>query len=106
MIDVSGRKLRFGVAAVAAALLVSGLAAPPVASAQRGPADAAGLAPAQRSRVSLQQAITIATRRIKGRVVRADTIMLNGRPVHEILIIRDDGLVRTIRVDAETGAVL
>lgn len=70
------------------------------------PRDGAGLLPVQRSRLSLQQAIEIATERVNGRVVRADTVMLDGRAVHEILIIRDDGLVRTVHVDAETGDVL
>lgn len=70
------------------------------------PGDAAGLLPVQRARVSLQQAIAIATERVSGRVVRADTVNREGRVVHEVLIIQDDGLVRTVRVDAETGNVL
>jgi uncharacterized protein (TIGR02266 family) len=44
--------------------------------------------------------------RVQGRVVRAETVNQGGRRVHEIRILGDDGRVRTVRVDAETGAVL
>ncbi len=56
--------------------------------------------------VSLQQAIAIASERVAGRVVRADTVVREGRRVHEIRIINDDNLVRTILVDAQSGSVL
>ena len=63
--------------------------------------------PAQRGGgVSLAQAQAIATSRFQGRVVRAETVNQGGRMVHEIRILGDDGRVRTVRVDAETGAVL
>lgn len=89
------------------AILAAANGAPAVAQPGALPGDAAGLLPAQRVRgVSLQQAIAIATDRVSGRVVRADTINREGRVVHEILIINDDGLVRTVHVDAATGNVL
>jgi len=62
--------------------------------------------PAQRGGVSLAQATAIATSRFQGRVVRAETVNQGGRVVHEIRILGDDGRVRTVRVDAETGAVI
>lgn len=56
---------------------------------------------AQRGGVSLDEAIEIAKRRQSGRVVRAVTIMRNGRRVHEVRILGDDGRVRTVYIDAE-----
>lgn len=53
--------------------------------------------------MSLQQAIQIAQSRYQGRVVRADTMMRNGRVVHEIRILGDDGRVRTVQIDAQSG---
>ena len=71
------------------------------------PGDAAGFLPSQQGAVTLQQAIAIALERLDGgRVVRAETVRLNGLRVHEILIIRDDGLVRTVHVDPASGRVL
>ncbi len=57
----------------------------------------------QQGGVSLQQAIEIATRRHGGRVVSARTVTRNGRTVHEIRLHAEDGRVRTVRIDAETG---
>ncbi len=70
------------------------------------PGDGAEFVQVQDGGVSLQQAIEIASERVRGRVVRADTVNRDGRSIHEILIIRDDGLVRTVLVDPVTGAVL
>lgn len=53
--------------------------------------------------LSLQQAIRIAESRYQGRVVRADTTVRNGRVVHEIRILGDDGRVRTVQIDAQGG---
>jgi uncharacterized membrane protein YkoI len=61
---------------------------------------------AQRGSVSLSQATALAQRRYRGRVVRAETVMRGGRTVHEIRILGEDGRVRTVRIDAETGAFL
>lgn len=60
--------------------------------------------PAQRSNgISLQQAVEMALRQHQGRVVRAETISRNGRLVHEIRILGDDGRVRTVHIDAQSG---
>ncbi|HSC16859.1 MAG TPA: PepSY domain-containing protein [Gammaproteobacteria bacterium] len=65
------------------------------------------LAPAQRGGgVSLQQATAMAQMRYQGRVVRAETVQMGDRVVHEIRILGDDGRVRTVRIDAQTGAFL
>jgi len=59
--------------------------------------------PAQRGGgVSLAQATAMATSRFPGRVVRAETVGM----VHEIRILGEDGRVRTVRIDAQTGAFL
>jgi len=60
---------------------------------------------AQRGSVSLNQAVAIAQRRHPGRVVRAETTTRNGRTVHEIRILGDDGSVVTVRIDAASGEV-
>lgn len=59
---------------------------------------------AQRGRISLQEAVRMATQRYDGRVVRASTSDRGGRTVHEIRILLADGnRVVTVRVDADTG---
>lgn len=64
-----------------------------------------GLYAAQQG-VSLAQATQIALRQFPGRVVRAETVMRGGRREHTIRILGTDGRVRTVRVDARTGAIL
>lgn len=44
--------------------------------------------------------------RYPGRVVRAETVQMGDRLVHEIRILGDDGRVRTVRIDAQTGSFL
>ena len=68
---------------------------------------AADLFPAQRGGgISLAQATAMAQGRFQGRVVRAETVQMGDRVVHEIRILGDDGRVRTVRVDAQTGSFL
>jgi uncharacterized membrane protein YkoI len=61
---------------------------------------------AQRGGISLSQATAIAQSRVPGRVVSAKTVMAGDRVIHEIRILGDDGRVRTVRVDAQSGAVM
>lgn len=56
--------------------------------------------------ISLSQATAIATSRFEGRVVRAETVNRGDRVVHEVRILGDDGRVRTVRIDAQTGSFL
>jgi hypothetical protein len=66
-----------------------------------------GISLAQRGGgISLAQATAMATSRYQGRVVRAETVQRGDRVVHEIRILGDDGRVRTVRVDAQSGAFL
>jgi hypothetical protein len=71
------------------------------------PAQRDQLLPAQRGGgVTLAQATSMAQGRYQGRVVRAETVQQGDRLVHEIRILGDDGRVRTVRVDAQTGSFL
>src|SRR5688572_30574280 len=56
---------------------------------------------------ALQQATAMAQSRVPGRVVRAETVQMGDRVVHEIRILAEGGrTVRTVRIDAQTGAFL
>ena len=61
---------------------------------------------AQRGGISLGQATAIARSRYPGRVVRAEPVMIGDRVVYEIRILGDDGRVRTVRIDAQTGSFM
>jgi uncharacterized membrane protein YkoI len=61
---------------------------------------------AQRGGISLSQATAMAQSRYPGRVVRAESVMIGDRVVHEIRILGNDGRVRTVRVDAQTGSFM
>jgi uncharacterized membrane protein YkoI len=73
-------------------------------------AESVDVAPTQNidrpTRISLQQAIEIVQMRYPGRVVGAKTINENGRDVHEIRILGTENRVRTVRIDAQSGAPL
>jgi uncharacterized membrane protein YkoI len=60
----------------------------------------------QRGNISLQQATAMALARYRGRVVRAEPITQGERIVYEIRILGEDGRVRTVRIDAQTGQFL
>jgi uncharacterized membrane protein YkoI len=59
-----------------------------------------------RGGISLAQATAIAQGRYQGRVVRAAQFMQGDRVVYEIRILGNDGTVRTVLVDGQTGAIL
>jgi uncharacterized membrane protein YkoI len=102
----------FGAGASVAAVAL-GAAALPV-HAQSYPDTGSAFAPddppaafiAQRGRLSLSQATAIAQSRFQGRVVRAEAVQQGNRVIYEIRILGNDGRVRTVRVDSETGAVM
>lgn len=117
----AGRNKRAGFrAGVAAGLAVTLLAGASVAGARPRPDSAEhpaveNLSPAQRDQlaptqrgggVSLAQASSMAQSRYQGRVVRAETVQMGDRRVHEIRILGEDGRVHIVRIDAETGAFL
>jgi uncharacterized membrane protein YkoI len=105
-------------AGVAAVLLVAGSAAAqarPLSPPQVGETTDESLAPAQRDQlfptqrgggVSLAQATAMAQRRFPGRVVRAEPVQMGDRVVYEIRILDAEGVVRNVRIDAQTGSFL
>ncbi len=58
------------------------------------------------SGISKDQAIEIAERRYKARVVRAEASESNGRRVYVLRLLSDEGRVWTVRIDSETGSEL
>jgi len=54
---------------------------------------------------SLDEAVSIVKKTFSGRVLRATPQQEDGRTVYEIRILTDEGLVRTITFDAESGQV-
>jgi hypothetical protein len=116
-INRAGRGACVAAGVTAAALLVFGdavtarprpLSLLEVAQAEEplAPAQRDGLFPSQRGGVSLEQATAMARSRFQGRVVRAETVQMGERLVHEIRILGEDGRVRTVRIDAQTGQFL
>jgi uncharacterized membrane protein YkoI len=55
---------------------------------------------------NLAEAVEIAIERYGGRATKSETVERNGRRVHEIRLYLEDGSVRTVLVDPETGAIL
>jgi uncharacterized membrane protein YkoI len=106
-----------GLVAAMALLVTSGQSAARPRHLALGQADQAAepLAPAQRDQlfpsqrgggISLAQATQMAQSRYQGRVVRAEAVQMGERVVYEIRILGDDGRVRTVRIDAQTGSFL
>jgi hypothetical protein len=60
----------------------------------------------QKDGVSLDEAVSIVRKRYGGRVINARTSNDNGRKVHVIKILSDEGRVREVRVDAQSGNLL
>jgi uncharacterized membrane protein YkoI len=55
---------------------------------------------------TLAEAVEIAIERYGGRATKSETVERNGRKVHEIRLYLEDGSVRTVLVDPDTGAIL
>jgi uncharacterized membrane protein YkoI len=54
-------------------------------------------------RKSLDQAVSEARERYNGRVLSAETQRRDGRESHRIRILTDDGRVKRLNIDAESG---
>jgi uncharacterized membrane protein YkoI len=97
----SGRLLTGWLVLLLATLLTTGpvLASssyyPRMLIAQRGHADNGG--------ISLDEAVAKARRHNEGKVLSAETIRVDGRKVHRIKILTQDGRVKRTRIDARTG---
>ena len=63
-------------------------------------------APRADAGISLDEAVNLAERRYRARVIRAETRESNGRRIHQLRLLSDDGRVWTVRIDAATGAEL
>lgn len=55
--------------------------------------------------ITIDQAIAMAEKRFKARVVRADAKNEGGRTVYVLRLLNESGRVWTVKVDAATGAV-
>ena len=86
---------------LAAALLCA--FAPAIAPAQARPPVEPGIRVAQAEQVSLAEATRMVQQRYGGQVLRAETKRDDGRVVHRIRVLTEDGRVRTVHVDAATG---
>jgi uncharacterized membrane protein YkoI len=60
---------------------------------------------AAQSGVSLDQAVQMAQNRYRSKAVKAETVDDGGRRVHRIRLLSAEGMVRTVHVDAQTGAM-
>jgi len=84
----------------------------PVSADRQGVALVAAYAPSQTSQqrepgpANLEEAIEIALERYGGQAAGADTVIRDGRRVHEIRVLGEDGSVRTVRVDPDTGEIV
>ena len=96
-------KIVFRLKRAALALLVitgSGISLCPQAEARTGFPDQTLLL-AARSGVSLEQAAARVKRKTGGRVLSAETINRKGRRVHRIKVLRPDGNVKVLFINAE-----
>jgi hypothetical protein len=58
-----------------------------------------------RSGMSLDEAVRRAERQFNARVVKAETITVDGRKTYVLRLVTGDGRVITVRVDADSGAM-
>jgi hypothetical protein len=62
--------------------------------------------PAQPARLSMDQAVRLAQRRFRARVVRAETETQGDRTIYVLRMLDGSGRVFAVRVDAASGAIL
>ncbi len=107
----TGRRSRRGFALYAVLAILLGVGSGALAQPRQALLQFDGEGPvkafaAQRGGISLGQATAMARSRYPGRVVRAEMVMMGERVVYEIRILGDDGRVRTVRIDAQTGSFM
>lgn len=56
-------------------------------------------------KVSLDQAVAMAERRYKAKVVRTETRERDGRTIYVLRLLNDEGRVWTVQVDASSGSI-
>ncbi len=74
--------------------------APPPAPRPAAPPDSP-----QRPRISMDQAVRLAQRRFRARVVRAETQTQGGRTIYVLRMLDTAGRVFAVRVDAASGTI-
>ena len=66
----------------------------------------AAAAPLAAAGISMDQAVKMVEQQFKARVVRAEAQREDGRTIYVLRLLDDSGRVWTVRVDAESGAIL
>jgi uncharacterized membrane protein YkoI len=62
--------------------------------------------PVATAHISMDQAVRTVEQQFRARVVRAEAQQEGGRTVYVLRLLNDSGRVWTVRVDADSGAVL
>lgn len=62
--------------------------------------------PLEVKRLTMDEAVRVAKRAVRGRVLSADRIESLGPLVYRIKVLLDTGRVRTVYVDGETGDII
>lgn len=92
------------------AAMALALAAGPLIGRAQAPATASRVAvsrpPPQHPKLSMDQAVRLAQRRLRARVVRAETQTQGDRTIYVLRMLDGNGRVFSVRVDAASGAFL
>ena len=100
-----GRHIRLRAFAFALVLLASGAAVAQAPSVRVDQNDARGAA--QRGEIlPLSRVLALAQRAVSGEVLEVELERDDGRLVYEIEILARDGHIRTVELDARTGALI
>ena len=59
-----------------------------------------------RQSVSLDEAVSRVRRQTNGKILSAETLVVDGRSVHRIKVLTDNGRVRRLQLDAASGGRL
>ena len=70
------------------------------------PRGGAGRTSPPRAELSMDQAVQLAERRFRARVVRAETETQGGRTIYALRMLDGAGRVFAVRIDAASGAIL
>lgn len=62
-------------------------------------------AQAKAARISVKQAIEIATKNVEGKPIEASLLLKDGKPVCDVKVFTHKGKVRTVSINAETGEI-
>lgn len=58
------------------------------------------------ARFSPAQAAALVQKRVGGKVLKVDTLERGGRVIYRVKILQEDGRIRTLNVDGQSGKVL